>query len=93
MKLLNIFMLLIIVSCSSFGDQFFNSKAGSLRKDYEAKAKKLMISSQGKFSSEAGIEVSNKGGNIIDVFTAVSFAISVERPQSTGLGGWVLALL
>ena len=27
------------------------------------------------------------GGNIIDVFTAVSFAISVERPQSTGLGG------
>ena len=34
-------MLLIIVSCSSFGDQFFNSKAGSLRKDYEAKAKKI----------------------------------------------------
>ena len=72
----------------------FSSKAGSLRKDYEAKAKKLMISSQGKFSSEAGIEVSNKGGNIIDVFTAVSFAISVERHSKHRLRRrWVLALL
>ena len=46
-----------------------------------------MISSQGKFSSEAGIEVSNKGGNIIDVFTAVSFAISVESAAKHWLRG------
>ena len=46
-----------------------------------------MISSQGNHSTQAGIQIAKMGGNIIDVFTAVSFAISVERPQSTGLGG------
>ena len=52
-----------------------------------AEAKKWMITSQGSDSSKAAYEVIEQGGNIIDAFAALSFAISVERPQSTGIGG------
>lgn len=61
--------------------------ADRLRSQYESKANRFMISTQGTGTSQAGIEVLQKGGNIYDAFTAISFAISVERPHSTGLGG------
>ena len=35
----------------------------------------------------AAKSIFQKGGNIIDAAIAASFAISVERPHSTGLGG------
>ncbi|MGE0174170.1 MAG: gamma-glutamyltransferase [Oligoflexales bacterium] len=53
----------------------------------EVVAKNTMIVSQGENASKAGLEIAKKGGNIIDIATAVTFAISVESPQSTGLGG------
>ncbi len=46
-----------------------------------------MISSQGSRATAAAIEILNKGGNLFDAFTALSFAIGVERPHSTGIGG------
>ena len=46
-----------------------------------------MIATQGEASSKAALSLLEKGGNIIDAFVAASFAISVERPQSTGIGG------
>lgn len=46
-----------------------------------------MITTQGEASSLAAQKMFNEGGNIIDAAIAASFAISVERPQSTGLGG------
>ncbi len=49
--------------------------------------KKYMITSQGRHSSQAGLKMMEMGGNAMDAFAAVSFAISVERPQSTGIGG------
>lgn len=52
-----------------------------------AHAKEYMITTQGAASSQAGAEMFELGGNIIDAAVAVSFAISVERPQSTGIGG------
>ncbi len=57
------------------------------RAQHEAFATGAMITSQGKASSEAGFEMLRQGGNIIDAAVAVSFAISVERPHSTGIGG------
>lgn len=45
------------------------------------------VATQGFGSTEAAKQVFLKGGNLIDAFIAASFAISVERPQSTGLGG------
>lgn len=60
---------------------------GKSRSQYEATGKKYMITTQGDSASRAGEKIFDQGGNIIDAAVAVSFAISVERPQSTGLGG------
>lgn len=60
---------------------------GRPREQYEAFSDKAMISTQGSHSSKIGIEILKQGGNLFDAFTAISFAIGVERPQSTGIGG------
>jgi gamma-glutamyltranspeptidase/glutathione hydrolase len=57
------------------------------RAQVEAHGKKWMISTQGIASTQAAAEVIHAGGNLIDAAIAASFAVSVERPQSTGLGG------
>ena len=46
-----------------------------------------MVASDSPEASEAGLELLRGGGNAIDAAAAVSFALSVTRPQSTGLGG------
>ncbi len=53
----------------------------------EATGKEWIISTQGRASTDAAALILNQGGNIIDAAIAASFTISVERPQSTGLGG------
>ena len=45
------------------------------------------IATQGNRTSQIAQEILQSGGNIIDAAVAASFAISVERPHSTGLGG------
>lgn len=57
------------------------------RSQYEAVGKKYVIASQGSATSQAAKAMFDKGGNIIDAAIAASFAVSVERPQSTGIGG------
>ncbi|MCB1315081.1 MAG: gamma-glutamyltransferase [Leptospiraceae bacterium] len=52
-----------------------------------ARSKRYMIATDAPEASEAGVEVYEAGGNIVDAAVAVSFAISVVRPHSTGLGG------
>jgi gamma-glutamyltranspeptidase/glutathione hydrolase len=46
-----------------------------------------MATTQGPGTTRAALAILQKGGNIIDAFVAASFAISVERPHSTGIGG------
>ncbi len=57
------------------------------RQKYEATGKKFMITTQGVATTAAAAKMFQQGGNIIDAAIAASFAISVERPHSTGLGG------
>ncbi|TGL59608.1 gamma-glutamyltransferase [Leptospira sarikeiensis] len=52
-----------------------------------AESKNIMISTDSIDSSKVGLEVYKKGGNAIDVAVAASFAVSVTRPSSTGIGG------
>lgn len=54
---------------------------------HEARAEKAMATTQGQGTTRAALHILKSGGNIIDAFVAASFAISVERPHSTGLGG------
>ncbi len=54
---------------------------------HEAFGTKYMIATQGEAASRAGAKMFELGGNAIDAAAAISFAIAVERPQSTGIGG------
>src|SRR6476620_3125947 len=54
---------------------------------HESTASKNMVTSQGEGTTRAALTTFQNGGNIIDAFVAASFAISVERPHSTGIGG------
>lgn len=55
--------------------------------EHQAHGQKYAIAAQGSDAAAAGARMFEEGGNIIDAAVAVSFGISVERPQSTGLGG------
>lgn len=57
------------------------------RQRSEAFGHGYMISTEGTAATAAAKSILDQGGNIIDAAVAASFAISVERPQSTGLGG------
>jgi len=52
-----------------------------------ARGAKGMVAADSHYASQAGLEMLVAGGNAIDAATAVSFALAVTRPYSTGLGG------
>lgn len=54
---------------------------------YEARAAHGMISSEGVPATNIALEVLKAGGNAVDAAVALSFAIGVYRPHSTGIGG------
>lgn len=57
------------------------------REQVEAHGKKWIVSTQGKYTTQIAQQILKDGGNLIDAAVAASFAISVERPHSTGIGG------
>ncbi|TGK53483.1 gamma-glutamyltransferase [Leptospira kanakyensis] len=63
------------------------------RDRYEFSGKEIIISSDHPLASQAGMEIWKQGGNVVDVFAASSFAISVLRPHSTGLLGGGFAVI
>jgi gamma-glutamyltranspeptidase/glutathione hydrolase len=83
-------LLLVLLTSCGISESFFKKTSDNVR---ESKAKSIMISTQGIHSTKAGLKMMELGGNIYDAFVAISFAISVERPQSTGLGGGGFALI
>lgn len=60
---------------------------GHTKEQHESYSNNVMITSQGEYSTKAGLDIIKSGGNIFDAATAITFVISVERPQSTGIGG------
>lgn len=79
MKLKFLILSLLLLSCSHSS---IKKRAG-----YEATGKDIMIATQGKYSTAAGMKMIRLGGNAFDAALAISYVISVERPQSTGIGG------
>jgi gamma-glutamyltranspeptidase/glutathione hydrolase len=84
--MLRVLLLIIIVGCSH-SVRIVSPSLNDSRNFHESFASKVMVTSQGKGTTEATLDTFKNGGNIIDAFVAASFAISVERPHSTGIGG------
>lgn len=82
----SLFLLILLLGCSH-QVRIVAPTAVEPRVAHESKAMKEMVTSQGDATTRAALSLFNKGGNIIDAFVAASFAISVERPHSTGIGG------
>lgn len=81
-----ILMLMLLLGCSH-KVRIVAPTTVEPRVAHEATAKNVMVTTQGQATTRAALKVFSQGGNIIDAFVAASFAISVERPHSTGLGG------
>lgn len=80
---------LFLASCQSTPKSHYVRSAKE-RADHataQANGKEYAIATQGRFSSQAAEKMFAQGGNIIDAAVAASFTVSVERPQSTGIGG------
>ncbi|MGE3262192.1 MAG: gamma-glutamyltransferase [Bacteriovoracia bacterium] len=81
-------LFLLLFSCSSAQTlPLVVEQSSSDRALYEGSAENFLVSAQGKMAALAAQRMFDKGGNIIDAAIAASFVISVERPQSTGIGG------
>lgn len=85
---------LVLASCSSTvktktpeSSLIVSEFANTHRNDYVMTGKDYAFATQGILTTKAAKEILDKGGNLIDAFVAASFAISVERPHSTGIGG------
>ncbi len=52
-----------------------------------ARGRQAVVASDSPYASAIGLDVLKAGGNAIDAAVAVSFALGVTRPYSTGLGG------
>lgn len=80
------FCLIFLLGCSH-KIRIVSSSPTHPRAAHEAKSSRAMVASQGQATTRAALWAMDQGGNIIDAFVAASFAISVERPHSTGIGG------
>ena len=87
-------ILLWLCGCSYFsGVRKVPMADGERASDHFYRGSHYVIATQGRASTLAGQKMYRLGGNAVDAAAAITFAISVERPQSTGIGGGGFLLL
>lgn len=83
-----LFFLFVFSACQkTYPLNLVNPQPGRTLESYQAVSQDAMIASPNPQASQIGLDVLKKGGNAVDAAIAVSFALSVLRPQSTGIGG------
>ncbi len=94
--LLGFFLLMLAVGCTGkpAAPESWSPVDESVRKGVlspplrvSASGKRWILSTQGAETTRIAAGVLRKGGTLVDAAIAASFAISVERPHSTGIGG------
>lgn len=70
-----------------------DSPESTLHSPFVSTSRHGMVVAANAPASEAGAAMLRRGGNAVDAAVATSFAISVLRPQSTGIGGGGFLLL
>lgn len=90
-------LVLLFASCSSVPTHTVELANPSVAKnpvEYQKKqsekevtAKDFVVASQSVYAAKLSAEAFEKSKNLIDAFVVMSFALAVERPQSTSLAG------
>jgi gamma-glutamyltranspeptidase/glutathione hydrolase len=88
-----LFFLLLTISIVQFTVCADEQPNAAQDGSFVATGRQGMVVTAGEQASEAGVEMLRKGGNAVDAAVAASFAVSVIRPQSTGIGGGGFFLL
>jgi len=90
------FLIFSHSSCASLSSFYSNKSSlthyqpletGRARESFLAASNQGMVVAGHPLASQAGAAMLKAGGNAIDAMVAASFAISVVRPHSTGIGG------